>query len=280
MSSLQRALVSEAVGRELLRTVAEHLGAAGIDLMPLKGVWLQRCAYPEPGERAVTDVDVLVQERDYARSLALLAQHGWRPRSWNVSEAALRHREWALPLDLHRRLFTPGAYRLPAADLFARGRRDSALFGTSVVLPDPMDVLAHLIGHFVKSRRRPDDAAATRDFAVLAQRLALDPGACARHLHRAGLGRASRYVLANLADDGCELYARLLRALPSDPAAAPLVALARRIAAQASVRSQRGAFPGFLLDRTLTAGAWALLRRVGDLPLERSMPTNLAQRGL
>jgi hypothetical protein len=280
VSALQRALISEAVGREVLRDVAETLASARIVAMPLKGVWLQACVYRDPGARAITDVDLLVPEGDYARALSVLAARGWRARGWNVSETALYHPRWPLPVDLHRRLFTRGAFRLSGAALFARGTPDSNAFGVQVVLPDPRDVLAHLLGHFVKSRRRPGDAAATRDFVQLASTGQLEPVAAAAHLHHVGVARCARYVLRDLAARGSEFYARLLEALPPDPLGDMLASAARLLAARTNSRSVLGALPGFLLDHSLAAGVTTLLRRVGDLPLERAMRTNPTERGL
>lgn len=277
VEAARRALVTQAVGAEVLRAVAGLLSPAGIAVMPLKGVWLQACAYPAAGERAVTDVDILVPEAEYGRALVLLSGAGWQPQAGNEAERAMRHPSWGLPIDVHRRLFTRGAFQLSGSALFARGTCDRSMFGAPVVLPDPRDVLAHLIGHLVKSRRSPFDPVALRDFQVLAARHALDHADCAAHLMAAGMGRAARHALSELARaEPAGFYGQLLRALPRDPLGDVLV----RVAARVDPRSRFGALPGFLLDRSLAAGARALLLRVGDLPLERRSPTNLRTRGL
>ena len=48
-----------AVGRDVLRAASDVLRPAGIPLAPLKGVYLQACAYACPEDRPITDVDVL-----------------------------------------------------------------------------------------------------------------------------------------------------------------------------------------------------------------------------
>jgi hypothetical protein len=273
VDAVSRALIGEALGREIVREVAAALGRAAIVVMPLKGVWLQACVYRQPGVRAITDVDVLVAGADYARALALLQAEGWRTRAWNVAETALEHPRWPLPLDLHRALFTPGAFSLPEAGVLARGTRDEQVFGVPVLLPDPRDALAHLVGHFVKSRREASDERAARDFAALASSGALLPTDAASHLVRAGMARAARYALASSAQR-IAFYRTLLAALPPDPMGERLVAAAGWLASKAGAHSKLGAAPGFLLDRSLGAGARALLRRVGDLPLDRAASTN------
>lgn len=267
----RRAWLSKVVGREVLTRAAETLAPAGIIPMVLKGVWLQACVYTQEESRIVTDVDLLVSERDFGRALIALERGGWRRGSGDVRGLSLHHTELHLPLDLHRCLFTRGAFRLQTDPVIERSHVDCAAFGVAVRLPDPRDALAHLVGHFVKSRMRCDDAERVRDFVVIAQRCQLDPVDSARHLHAAGMARAVRYLQHGLADtESGAFYRTVTEALPRDPLAEPLVALARMIADRGSKAGEIGALPGFLLDRSLLAGAHALFLRALDLRQEQA----------
>lgn len=262
----RRALLSEVVGREVLTRATHALAPAGILPVVLKGVWLQACVYEQHEPRVITDVDLLVSEHDFARAVTALTRTGWHPRSGNASELSMAHPELQLPIDLHRRLFTRGAFRLSTDAVFERSRVDHAVFGVTVRLPDPRDALAHLIGHFIKSRLRTDDPDRLRDFVAIARRKPFEAADGARHLHAVGMARATRYVLHHLArveHDG--FYRALLEALPRDLLAKPLVQLADAIASSCSAAGVVGAMPGFLLDRSLMAGARAVVWRALDL---------------
>jgi hypothetical protein len=249
------------VGIALLREAAGVLGRAGTELMPLKGIWLQQLAYDSPAERLITDVDVLVRPADFERAIDALQRAGFRLRSRDVGEAALALPGCPLPLDLHRALFTRFAFALPAEDLFARGIRDREAFGAELVLPDPKDVLAHLVGHLVKSRTSPLDARCRRDFAVLAARFALEPAACARHLEACGLARASRYVFGHVEHGfGAELVA----ALSPDPRGAALAHVLFEVGSRLPEHSRALSPSSYLLDRSIGAGLSSLLARVQD----------------
>lgn len=54
------------------------LGSAGIRWAPFKGADVARRLYDDPGLRAMTDLDLLVRERDYRRARAALESDGWR----------------------------------------------------------------------------------------------------------------------------------------------------------------------------------------------------------
>ncbi len=265
MPDPKRAFVSLVVGRELLRRAASVLGDARIPVLPLKGIWLQAFAYAAHEPRTITDVDVLVPEDAFDSAIRALERAGFRRRSSNVSETSLSHPEFGLPLDLHRRLFTRGAFRMSTADVMARSTRDGAVFGVELNLPDPRDVFAHLIGHFVKSRTRLDDHERTRDFVAMADRCALDPEACARHLHAVGLARAARYVLHDVhAHARHPFFRTLLLTLPSDPLGERIARFARVIGRAEVARPALMTLAGFALDASLAAGARALLLRAWD----------------
>jgi Uncharacterised nucleotidyltransferase len=261
-----RAFVTHVVGRALLRNAAELLASHSIPIMPLKGIWLQLAVYEDPAARPITDVDVLVPDHAYQRACTVLREAGWQRLGANVSESAWRSPTWPLPLDLHRRLFSRGAFRLPEHELFERGRHDCSTYDAPLVLPHPLDVFAHLVGHFVKSRGGPDSRPESlRDFGVMGGRCALAATATAAHLARSGLARAARYVLPLAAAHDPGGFCRaVLAALPADP----LGSLCARgmLLARAHVRSDSplAVLPGFVLERSLPHAARTLALRAWD----------------
>jgi hypothetical protein len=254
-----RALASHVLGIELLERVATALKASAIPIVPLKGIWLQTCVLPFPDERPITDVDLLVPEARFEEALQLLVRGGFEPRHGNASERALYHPACPLPLDLHRRLFQPGSFDLPTATIMARAQRGQAA-GIDLWLPDPLDALAHLVGHFVKSRRRPSERARTADFVAIAERFTYSPSAWAERLHGHGFARAARYAFLERKKDYAFLE-DVCRALPTDPVGERIARLCAHlpITAQAQVWA---ALPGYALERSLAKSMWSIVQRV------------------
>jgi hypothetical protein len=263
---LERGLASHLVGLAVLGQAAELLAPHGILLMPLKGIWLQRLIYPDPAERPITDVDVLVPERRYREVLARLAEAGWTLCGANVSEASYRAPGLPLPLDVHKRLFGRGAFRLPNAELFARARPDAEAFGLRLLLPDPLDVFAHLIGHFVKSRGfTPTPELTVRDLVLLAAAGLFEPRRCAAHLDASGLARAARYTLPLIAASDAGGFGRaVLDALPPDPVGAGIARAMTALGAHMHARSGWSAALGFVLEPSLPRALLSFGLRVWD----------------
>jgi hypothetical protein len=273
-----RASVSYALGLEVLRRCSHALRPVGIYPMPLKGLWLQRYVYAAVEERAITDVDVIVPDGAFALARRTLEGAGFRAHNANASEVALFARDLPLPIDLHARLFMPGAFALPTQGLFARASAPVDLEGARVVLPDPVDALCHLVGHFVKSRCVPGDARRTRDFVVVVQRFGLAPGHVAARLQAAGMGRAARYAFSDLAATE-PVFAEILATLPTDTAGDLLAKACARVRASGGLgppfrgtlvdRAAR-ALPGYLLERSLPAAGKALLLRAVSLSADQA----------
>jgi len=267
----QPSLTSHVLGRAVLQEAVRVLAPLSIPVMPLKGLWLQQFVYGESGGRTITDVDVLVPEGMYARARRALARAGFRLWSANVSEAAYLAPSLPLPLDLHRRLFTRGAFRVRHAELFQRGRPDETTFGVPVIQPDPADVLMHLIGHALKSGTAfLGRGHELQDIPRLLAALALDPAACAHRLEQTGLARAARFVLPlTAANDPALSGQALLSCLRPDPAGALIVACTQRLRAHMADVERAPAWPAFALDSSVPRGAAAFLLRLWDKPLER-----------
>ncbi len=254
-SALGRA-AHELVCHTLVHQAAEALAAANIPVMPLKGALLARWVYDVPWERLGSDVDLLVPSSQFESAIGALRSAGCtggvNPQC--PTEATLWPSWTPVSLDLHRELFGPGRYRLTSAAVFARGRPDRELFGAPVVLPDPLDALAHAVGHAASDHMAETAVRAGRDVARLAARFRLDPARTAAHLDACGLGRAARYTLGPAARDGAFAQAVLARLRP-DPLGDLLAGAARALVSRVDPGTLWGRGAGLLTNDSLVRSA-------------------------
>ncbi|MDH5492512.1 MAG: nucleotidyltransferase family protein [Myxococcales bacterium] len=256
------AFVLAEMARQTLVDAVSVLLEEGIEAMPLKGVLLQASVYEDAAERPVSDVDLLVRASDHERSVRALMAAGARPRAIVPNATTLR---WPgrIEVDLHREPFPPGMFALGTAGLFERSSVDDSLFGVPIRRLHPLDMYAHLIGHFAKGRLSSRDLPQRRDLILLPEALDLQAGACAAHLARHGLGRAARYGLSLLGPDP---FARaVLRALEPDPLGELFARLAREVFERAGPSSSHGVLPTHLLNASLGAASRSLLLQGLDL---------------
>lgn len=84
-ANLHRTLL---LSRELIR-ILEHLGAAGIEVIPYKGLALAEYLYGDIAQRQAGDIDLLVRPQDALRARDLLPPLGYRQHS-SLPKAAER----------------------------------------------------------------------------------------------------------------------------------------------------------------------------------------------
>jgi len=262
---LARRYVTAVLAREALSDVAAVLGARGIAVMPLKGVLFQLVLYPDPAERALTDIDILVPEYAFAAAIEALLQAGFTPRSAGKSliECALRA-PCGMTVDLHQQLFSPGRYKLSSEALFRRATEDHRLLGLSLHLAHPHDTAAHLIGKFVSDHEGLEPLERLQELARWVHHCSIDPWRLARHLCRSGMARAARYTLgrgAELLDD--PFFPAALAALPADPLGRVCERAARTLIAELG-RSTWGALPAHALNTSLMRGGMSLALSAGQ----------------
>lgn len=207
----KRQVVTALAQDALLRRLGRLLERQGVSAVLLKGLALRRLAYADPADRSCDDLDLLVGPARFDETTRLLASEGFAPwpsktdaRVATFSEPATR-----LLVDVHAELFAQGQFALPAAAIVARSRPMEG-FGTTLRLPDPLDLFAHLVGHYALERRygrrhHPED------FERLAIRQQLAPPSIAAHLHATGLATAARFTFADL---GTPFARTMLEALP------------------------------------------------------------------
>lgn len=218
-------------------------------LAPIKGVALHRCVYATPHERPLTDVDLLVAQPVYKRALARLCDHGFSVVARGTTGHTLVHKDEALALDLHYRLFRQGMFALRTPALFARAGWLTENGRTFRMLHD-LDMYGSLLGHFVKSGLGPKDTVHLLDLVRLPQARHLDPADVAEYLIEHGLSRAAHTVLPLVCEEHNDTFSKhLLAHLRVGPVT--------RVAATLLVRHRE------------TVNAWSVSRRLWPYAFDR-----------
>jgi hypothetical protein len=190
---------------------------------------------------------------------------GWQQHTADASEASYVAPGLPLPIDLHAKLYTRGAFHVGLQAMFERATLDSHTFGCPVLLPDPIDVISHLIGHALKSGSTWGGwGTELGDIAKIVEVFAPDPRRCAERLETDGLDRAARFVLSRLAlrDDAGRFANAVVACLDRDVTGEALVQTAQRLHRLTHGDPRVGTVIGFLLDSSLSRGGYALVLRV------------------
>lgn len=166
--------------RELV-TVARLFDEEGISFLALKGAYLARFAYPDPGLRPMRDLDLLLEPDDALRAFELLVTHGYQSAFGGVPEAYFADRVHLPPLrgpggisiELHHRLLPPGMPDVFVEGMLARCVR-RPLGGLEIAFPCEEDMLLHLCIHAVLDHRLDLGPLALQDVALLADSGSID----------------------------------------------------------------------------------------------------------
>lgn len=146
-----------AIYRELV-TVTQMLDAAQIPSIALKGAFLARFAYSEPGLRPMRDLDLLLRPEQAVKAFELLMARGYQSNFDGLPEAYFADRRHLPPLtgpdgvniELHHRLTSPTSYLAFQADSVEElwGRSIvKVVGGTPIRFLCPEDMLLHLCVH-------------------------------------------------------------------------------------------------------------------------------------
>lgn len=143
--------------QSVFQAVVGELSAAGIGVMPLKGLVLAHRYYGDLALRPMTDMDVLVRQEDVARAASALRRLGYHAADgmgspsgfYAMTSATVAYaRPQSLSIEIHWELFGRQAYRLalPAAAVWARSE-GLAIFEQSVRYLHPRDQIWYLSVH-------------------------------------------------------------------------------------------------------------------------------------
>ena len=148
------------IQRELV-TVTRLLAAAGIAAMALKGAYLARFAYAEPGLRPMRDLDLLLRPDQALAAFELLRGQGYEPTFGGAPEAYFADRIHLPPLrgpggihiELHHRLTPPDTGSDAFEESLWASGVEKDLGGERILFPCAEDMLLHLCIHATLDHR-------------------------------------------------------------------------------------------------------------------------------
>ena len=173
--------------RRALHQAIDALAGDGIAAVVLKGSALAWSAWPDPAERPMRDIDILVDADTAPRAYRILRKAGWSAPE--VSERELRSlaaRETHLPpldspeglmLELHAHVWASSplaGLAMPQSDdagFLARAEKDPTL---GLLIPSAQDMLAHLSIHCAVSHLFNTGPLALADIDYLLQTSDID----------------------------------------------------------------------------------------------------------
>lgn len=193
----------------LRRRLVESLEAledAGVEAVVLKGGALAHTLYPDPGERPMKDLDLLVAPDAAEEARQALTSAGWRRDEEGYPEASYR-RHYHLPplrddagsgaaLEIHTGLLLPGHPFDLDVEAFRRRAGTARLDGRPMRVPDPVDHLVYVGLHFAWAHMLRSAAWRTaRDVAVLTGTEAFGWDPFLRRVEAVGVGPFAYWTL-------------------------------------------------------------------------------------
>ena len=106
-----------------LQPILRQLHEAGVAAIVLKGLIYDRFIYPQPGSRATSDIDLLIQGRKRRRAMEVLYDMGYRPRGGSPGFDLASYHEVefvrnAISVDLHTGFCPLGRASIDLADVW------------------------------------------------------------------------------------------------------------------------------------------------------------------
>ncbi len=162
--SLHEAAAQSTLVAHTAANLLASLAAVGIDAVPFKGVALIAGLYGNPARRMISDVDVLVLERDIEAVEELLVARGVRPllyqsvQEYRADRLGARSNNYAMPfrdedgveVDLHWCL-SERSNCTQFTQLLLADAVDARLMGNKIRIPSPADAMLLTVHHVVRS---------------------------------------------------------------------------------------------------------------------------------
>lgn len=138
------------VAANVLRRVSAAFGAAGVTILPVKGLITARLLYEDLAQRPISDIDLRIMRKDLTRAVRVADRHGWRPRASapRLWEAVLTVDDFEV--DIECSLGPPGFCAIPIADTIRRARTRLDPLGFPYLEPELHDHALFLVANAFK----------------------------------------------------------------------------------------------------------------------------------
>ena len=166
-----------------LGTIADRLAETRTQVIALKGIYLARAVYPEPGLRPMGDLDLLFRVEDLQDVQAALIALGYEREGMQFPPSYYPPRHHQLPpftrdgataIEVHTRIERPSApFAIDHDGIWERARPWSA-GGQGVLALAPEDLLLHLCLHTAYHHKFRIALNALMDIALVAERESLN----------------------------------------------------------------------------------------------------------
>jgi hypothetical protein len=136
----------------VLDEVVRGLGAHGVAVALIKGIAFAGTLYPDPAERPMHDIDLLVPRTELPDAMRAMREIGFQrigsPRALSGYYHALDYARGDIIVELHRNMVQHRRTELRIGDVWRRAARDPS---TGAVRLDPVDDLLFAVLHIARS---------------------------------------------------------------------------------------------------------------------------------
>ena len=138
--SRRRPALAQAFAAAIFAEVHRVLAAAGIAVLPVKGLVTGLQLYDDPSQREIRDIDVRLLPADFARAVRVAEGQGWAMRNLSPAYQSFTATVGGLDVDVEASCGPPGFSGLRVADLLRR-----AEVGPSAELPRVPELHDHAL---------------------------------------------------------------------------------------------------------------------------------------
>jgi hypothetical protein len=139
----------------LLRSVSEALAAAGITVLPVKGILTAHLLYDDVASRPLLDIDLRLRRSDFQPAMAVARRLRWNPQLTSPVLWTAILKVDGFEVDIEATLGPPGLCGLRVEDVLARASRHTGPFGFPHLQPAFEDHALILVLNAFKDGLKP-----------------------------------------------------------------------------------------------------------------------------
>jgi hypothetical protein len=204
-----RRWAQQMLAENALRQVAPAFAAAGLPVVPVKGLALARWIYADTSERGLLDVDLLVPREEIPRVRACVEQADFRLFHASRVFGEVVFSVADVVIEVHSSLGLHDLTGIEVREVLARARTDAETFGFAVSRIDDLDHFTLVAANIVKDHFRKGQAHHRQDLALLWPRVAPRLDELVARLETAGFVTGMYSVAEHMLRRGAPEFAML-----------------------------------------------------------------------